>query len=107
VPRVQEYQCEVTQDGLKARAAPYGGDISKLPPPDGLFQPGDQYTSASGCSSGDITLTAGKGGAPSSSGTSPVVIGAIAVTVIVVAVVLLLLWRRYQRQFNPYSGSRL
>lgn len=102
-----EFQCEVTQEGLTARAAPYGGDISKLPPPHGQFQPGDQYTSASGCSAGDLTLTKGQDAPSGSSGTSPVVVGAVVCGIIVVVALIVFLYRRHQRRFNPYAGSRL
>jgi hypothetical protein len=98
------YQCEVTQAGLTNRAAPYGGDISKLPPPDSGFQPGDRYTSVSGCASGDRTI--GSGGAASGSTFSPVLVGALIFVVVIIAAVAAFLIRERRRRFNPYAGSR-
>ena len=99
-----DFRCEVTQEGLTNRAAPYGGDISKLPPPDGFFQPGDRYTSVSGCASGDRTLAAG---GSSSAGTfSPVLVGALLFVVVIIAAIAAFLIRERRRRFNPYAGSR-
>jgi hypothetical protein len=66
----------VTPEGLQARADAFGVRVDRLPPPDGLLQPGDMYTSTSGCLKGDLVTETTADGQPikaSTGGTSPYV----------------------------------
>lgn len=94
-PSLPVFDCEVTEAGLQARAQRFGGDISKLEPPDNELRVGDRYSNvASGCTVGDRIVSIQERTVEED--VLDLVIPGIgaAVLVVLVAALALVLWRR-------------